>query len=118
MRFLCVGVFLLLGCRNELARSTNSPVPVSARTVFTDSAIYRTQCKEADSLKSLSPIPLGDPIRQRTAHRSGVRRTGRTTTPVSPTRIESRPSQVDCHTQGERSSRAFPRSKARCCDTH
>jgi len=57
MRFICVGACLLLGCRNEATRSANSSFPISARTVFTDSAIYRVQCMEADSLKNLTPIP-------------------------------------------------------------
>jgi hypothetical protein len=57
MRFIFVGVWLLLGCRPETARSAKFPAPTGARTVFTDSAIYRAQCKEADSLKKLSPIP-------------------------------------------------------------
>jgi hypothetical protein len=57
MRFVFVGACLLLGCRPEAARSAKFPAPTSARTVFTDSAIYRAQCKEADSLKKLSPIP-------------------------------------------------------------
>jgi hypothetical protein len=57
MRFICVSACLLLGCRNEATRSANSPLLISARTVFTDYAIYRVQCKEADSLKSVTPIP-------------------------------------------------------------
>jgi hypothetical protein len=57
MRFICVGACLLLGCRTEAVRSTRFPAPTNARTVFTDSTIYRVQCKEADSLKSLDPIP-------------------------------------------------------------
>jgi hypothetical protein len=57
MRFIYAGACLLLGCRPEAARSGNVPAPTSARTVFTDSAMYRAQCKEADSLKKLSPIP-------------------------------------------------------------
>jgi hypothetical protein len=57
MRFICVGACLLLGCRTEAVRSTKLPAPTNARTVFSDSTIYRVQCKEADSLKSLDPIP-------------------------------------------------------------
>lgn len=57
MRLICVGACLLLACRPETTRSPNFPAPASARTVFTDSATYRVQCKEADSLKTLSPIP-------------------------------------------------------------
>jgi len=57
MRFICVGACLLLGCQPEATRTARVPAPTNARTVFTDSAIYRAQCKEADSLKKLSPIP-------------------------------------------------------------
>jgi len=57
MRFICVGACLLLGCRHQAAPSAKFPVPATARTVFTDSALYRAQCKEADSLNRLSPIP-------------------------------------------------------------
>jgi hypothetical protein len=57
MRLICVGACLLLGCRPEATRLANVPAATNAQTVFTDSAIYRVQCKEADSLKTLSPIP-------------------------------------------------------------
>lgn len=57
MRLMCMGACLLLGCRPEATHSVNFPNPASARTVFTDSVIYRVQCMEADSLKTLSPIP-------------------------------------------------------------
>ena len=57
MRFICAGACLLLGCRPQAAPSAKFPVPATARTVFTDSALFRAQCKEADSLKKLSPIP-------------------------------------------------------------
>lgn len=58
MKVICMGAFLLLlGCRPEAARSARFPAPTNARTVFTDSTFYRAQCKEADSLKSLDPIP-------------------------------------------------------------
>jgi hypothetical protein len=33
------------------------PLRARATTVFTDSSIYRAQCKEADSLRSLAVIP-------------------------------------------------------------
>jgi hypothetical protein len=57
MKLMCLGAILLLACRPEAMRSEKYPSPASARTVFTDSSIYRVQCKEADSLKTLSPIP-------------------------------------------------------------
>ncbi len=57
MRFICFGACLLLGCRTEPAPSRNFPAPMNGRTVFTDSAMYRALCKEADLLNKLSPIP-------------------------------------------------------------
>jgi hypothetical protein len=57
MRSIYVGACLVLACRPEAARSARFPAPTSVRTVFTDSTIYRAQCKEADSLKNLNPIP-------------------------------------------------------------
>jgi hypothetical protein len=57
MKVILLGTCLLLGCRTEAVRSAKFPATTNARTVFTDSTIYRVQCKEADSLKSLDPIP-------------------------------------------------------------
>jgi hypothetical protein len=57
MKFTCMAACLLLACRPEAVRSKEFPGPASTRTVFTDSTIFRAQCKEADSLKTLSPIP-------------------------------------------------------------
>ena len=57
MRFVWIGALSLVACRPETSRSVNIPPPTSARTVFTDSTVYRAQCKEADSLAKLSPIP-------------------------------------------------------------
>jgi len=57
MRFIYVSACLLLACRPETGGSAKFPAPTGARTMFTDSAIYRAQCREADSLKNLSPIP-------------------------------------------------------------
>jgi hypothetical protein len=57
MKIIYVGAVLLIGCKTESARPPKLLASNSAPTVFTDSAIYRLQCKEADSLKTLTPIP-------------------------------------------------------------
>jgi hypothetical protein len=57
MKRICVAAFLLVGCRTEATRPPIMLASSTTATVFTDSAIYRVQCKEADSLKTLSPIP-------------------------------------------------------------
>lgn len=57
MKFICMAACLLIACRPEAVRPKEFPGPASARTVFTDSIIFRAQCKEADSIMTLSPIP-------------------------------------------------------------
>lgn len=57
MRFVWIGAWALLACRPETSRWVSIPSPTAARTVFTDSTAYRAQCKEADSLVKLTPIP-------------------------------------------------------------
>jgi hypothetical protein len=57
MKIINVAAFLLVGCKTEATRPPKLLASTSAPTVFTDSAIYRVQCKEADSLKTLNPIP-------------------------------------------------------------
>ncbi len=57
MRIICLGACLLLACRPAVRQSAQLRVPPPARTVFTDSTIFRAQCKEADSLKNLTAIP-------------------------------------------------------------
>jgi hypothetical protein len=58
MRYLPIGFCLLLGCQQPPARTAAAPPrTMRASTVFTDSAIYRTQCKEADTLLTLTVIP-------------------------------------------------------------
>ncbi len=58
MKVIYLGAFLLLGCKTEATRppkllASNSAPP----SLFPDSAVYRAQCKEADSLKTLTSIP-------------------------------------------------------------
>jgi len=58
MKAFCLAAFLLLsGCRPEAVRSPKLVASNNAPGLFTDSAIYRAQCKEADSVKTLTSIP-------------------------------------------------------------
>lgn len=57
MKVICLVAFLPVGCKPEVKRPPILLASNSAATVFTDSTIYRVQCKEADSLKTLNPIP-------------------------------------------------------------
>ena len=57
MKVIWLAAFLLAGCKTEAARPPELLVSKTVATVFTDSAIYRVQCKEADSVTTLSPIP-------------------------------------------------------------
>jgi len=58
MKVIFLGTFLLVGCKTQATRPPTLLASNGAPTMFTDSAIYRAQCKEADSLKTLTPIPL------------------------------------------------------------
>jgi hypothetical protein len=57
MKLVFLGAFILVGCRTEATRPPKLLATNTAPTLFTDSAIYRAQCKEADSLKTLVRIP-------------------------------------------------------------
>jgi hypothetical protein len=57
MKVVLLGAFILAGCRTEATRPATLLATNTAPTLFTDSAIYRAQCKEADSLRTLTPIP-------------------------------------------------------------
>jgi len=57
MKLIYLVVFLLPGCKTEAVRAPKLVAPNNAPGLFADSAIYRAQCKEADSLKTLTPIP-------------------------------------------------------------
>jgi hypothetical protein len=57
MKFIYLGAVFLLACKTEATPVPKLVASNAAPGLFTDSAIYRAQCKEADSLKTLTPIP-------------------------------------------------------------
>jgi hypothetical protein len=56
MKYIAIGFCLLLGCQ-PAARSATVSQPIRAQSVFTDSALYRARCKEADQISRLTAIP-------------------------------------------------------------
>ena len=56
MRYIAISFCFLLGCQQS-TKTAALPSTMRASTVFTDSAIYRAQCKEADTLPKLTVIP-------------------------------------------------------------
>ena len=57
MRSVAIGVCFILGCQPSANTAAKQSATINASTVFTDSAIYRARCKEADSLPKLTVIP-------------------------------------------------------------
>lgn len=57
MRYLAIGFCFLLACHQATRTAATPRSTMRASTVFTDSAIYRAQCKEADTLPNLTVIP-------------------------------------------------------------
>jgi hypothetical protein len=57
MRYLAIGFRFMLGCQPTTRTATTSPIGIRASTMFTDSAIYRVRCKEADTIAKLAVIP-------------------------------------------------------------
>jgi hypothetical protein len=57
MRYVAIGFCFILGCQPSANTAAGRPTTMTASTVFTDSAIYRARCKEADSLWTLAVIP-------------------------------------------------------------
>jgi len=57
MRYIAIGFCLLLACQQPTRTAVTPPSAMRASTMFTDSAIYRAQCKEADTLPRLTVIP-------------------------------------------------------------
>jgi hypothetical protein len=57
MRYLAIGFCFMLGCQPSAKTATTSPTGIRASTMFTDSAIYRVRCKEADTIAKLTEIP-------------------------------------------------------------
>jgi hypothetical protein len=57
MRYVAIAFCFLLGCQPSTRTAATLPSRMRASTVFTDSALYRAQCKEADTLLKLAVIP-------------------------------------------------------------
>lgn len=57
MRCAVIGLFFMLGCQPSARTATISKPSISASSVFTDSALYRAKCKEADKIVKLTEIP-------------------------------------------------------------
>jgi hypothetical protein len=57
MRYVAIGVCFILGCQPSANTAAKQSTTKTASTVFTDSALYRARCKEADSLPKLTVIP-------------------------------------------------------------
>jgi len=57
MRYVAFGFCLMVGCQPATKTAAVPPSNVRAARLFTDSSIYRAQCKEADSLPTLTVIP-------------------------------------------------------------
>jgi len=57
MRYVAIGFCFVLGCQPPAKTGTMSPTSIRESTMFTDSAIYRARCKEADSVANLAVIP-------------------------------------------------------------
>jgi hypothetical protein len=56
MRYMVIGCCLMLGCQ-PASRRVRVSQPLRAQSVFTDSALYRARCKEADKIVKLTEIP-------------------------------------------------------------
>ena len=57
MRCVAIGFCFILGCQPSANTAAKRSTTMTASTIFTDSAIYRARCKEADSLPKLAIIP-------------------------------------------------------------
>ncbi len=57
MRYAAIAFCFLLGCQASTRSAATPPSRIIASTMFTDSAIYRVRCKEADTLATLTVIP-------------------------------------------------------------
>ena len=57
MRYVAIGFCFILGCQPSAKTVIRSPTGFRASTMFTDSAIYRVRCKEADTITKLTVIP-------------------------------------------------------------
>jgi hypothetical protein len=57
MRYVAIGLCFLLACQQPTRTAATPASTKRLATLFTDSAIYRAQCKEADTLAKLTVIP-------------------------------------------------------------
>jgi hypothetical protein len=57
MRYVAISFCFLLACQQSTRTAATPPSTMRVSTVFTDSTIYRAQCKEADKLPKLTVIP-------------------------------------------------------------
>lgn len=57
MRYVAISFCFVLGCQPLAKTPTKSATGMRASTVFTDSALFRARCKEADSVVNLTVIP-------------------------------------------------------------
>jgi hypothetical protein len=58
MKYATIGLFFMLGCQPSARTATMSqPTSRVSSSVFSDSALYRARCKEADSIANLAEIP-------------------------------------------------------------
>ena len=57
MRYVAIGFCFFLGCQPAANTAAKRSATTTASTVFTDLALYRGRCKEADSLPKLAVIP-------------------------------------------------------------
>jgi hypothetical protein len=57
MRYVLIGFGFLLACQQQTKTAATPPSTMRASTLFTDSAVYRVQCKEADTIPTLTVIP-------------------------------------------------------------
>lgn len=57
MKYVAIGFCFLLGCQPSTRSAATPRSSIRASTVFTDTALYRAPCKEADALSTLTVIP-------------------------------------------------------------
>jgi hypothetical protein len=57
VRYVAIGFCFMLACQQSTRTAAAPATSMRVSTVFTDSVIYRAQCKEADSLANLTVIP-------------------------------------------------------------
>jgi hypothetical protein len=73
MRPLLIVFCLVTGCRSAPQVVPTSQTGRQTAALFTDSSIYRAQCKEADTLPKLTTIPRKCTLRDQRAEIKVVR---------------------------------------------